>query len=111
VKITTRSKNHVAIIDLDGDLMPGFGPEDLTGTVSELLREGSRNFLLNLTQVGQIDSSGIGALVRAFTRIRKQGGNLKLLKPSAVLQRVFKLTRLSTVFDIFEDETEAISSF
>jgi len=111
VKITTRSSNGVVIIDLEGDLMPGFGRERLSETVADLLDEGNRSFLLNMSKAPRIDSSGVGALVRSFASIRKLNGQLKLVRPSSFVKRVFELTRLITVFDIFDDEASAISSF
>jgi anti-sigma B factor antagonist len=109
--ITVRNENDVAIIDLDGDLMPGYGSEELVDKVAALLKDGNRNFLLNLERVDLIDSSGIGVLVRSYTSIRRSGGQLKLLKLSSFVRRVFSITGLITVFDVFDDEGSALSSF
>ena len=111
MKITVRTENDVAVIDLDGDLMPGYDSEDLGDKVAALLNDGHRNFLLNLGGVDLIDSSGIGTLVRSFTSIRRSGGQLKLVKLSNFVHRVFSITGLITVFDIFDDESAALSSF
>jgi len=111
VKISIRTENNVVVIDLEGDLMPGYDSEDLGDKVAELIKDGRRNFLLNFSEINLIDSSGIGTLVRSFTSVRRCGGNLKLLKLSSFVRRVFSITGLITVFDIFDDETAALSSF
>ena len=91
--------------------MPGLGAEDFSETVIGLLADGKKNFLLNLSLLELIDSSGIGTLIRSFTSIRRAGGHLKLLKPTWFVQRAFKITGLTTVFDIYEDENVALKSF
>ena len=111
MKITVRIENGIAVIDLEGDLMPGYGREDLSDRVADLLKDGHRNFLMNFGKADLIDSSGIGTLVRSFTSIRLCGGQLKLLRVSSFVHRVFSITGLITVFDIFDDETAALSSF
>ena len=111
MKITVRNENDVAIIDLEGDMMPGYDSEDLGEKVAELLKDGHRKFLLNFTGTNLIDSSGIGTLVRSYTSIRRCDGHLKLLKLSSFVRRVFSITGLITVFDIFDDEKVALSSF
>ena len=111
MKISVRTENNVAVIDLEGDMMPGYDSEDLGDKVAQLLKDGQRNFLLNFSKANLIDSSGIGTLVRAYTSIRVSGGQLKLLRLSSFVRRVFSITGLITVFDIFDDETAALSSF
>jgi anti-anti-sigma factor len=111
VKITVRNEDDVTVIDLEGDMMPGYDSEDLGEKVAELLKAGQRKFLLNFAGTNLIDSSGIGTLVRSYTSIRRSGGHLKLLKISSFVRRVFSITGLIAVFDIYDDEKAALSSF
>ncbi len=66
---------------------------------------------MNLAGVGYIDSSGIGELVSSFTAVKKEGGTLKLLKLTQKIQDLLAITKLLTVFDVFDDEAEALASF
>jgi anti-sigma B factor antagonist len=83
----------------------------LRDAVRELLSKGQKQILLNLAEVNYIDSSGIGELVSAFTTVRNQGGDLKLLKLTKKVHDLLQITKLATVFDIKDDEAEAIASF
>jgi anti-sigma B factor antagonist len=79
--------------------------------VSDLLSKGHKKILLNLGDVNYIDSSGLGHLVSAFTSVRRQGGELKLLNLMKKVQDVMQIARLYTVFDVMDDEAVAIRSF
>ena len=73
--------------------------------------DGKNKILLNLAGVGYIDSSGIGELVSSFTAVKKEGGTLKLLKLTQKIQDLLAITKLLTVFDVYDDEGEALSSY
>ena len=109
--ITLRRLDDVAILDLEGRITIGDGTIVLRARIQELLKDGDEKFLLNLAQVNYIDSSGLGQLVSSFTAVRKQGGQLKLLNLTHRIQDLMQITKLLTVFDVFEDETEALKSF
>lgn len=111
MKISTRQVDGVTILDLNGRITLGEGSVQLRDAVRELLSKGSKNILLNLADVNYIDSSGIGELVSAFTTVRNQGGELKLLKLTKKVHDLLQITKLYTVFDIKDDEAEAIGSF
>jgi anti-sigma B factor antagonist len=118
LKYNVRQTNDVAILDLSGRLSLGealaFGPGSgvvLSETVRELTKKGQKKILLNLREVGYVDSSGVGQLVGALTTARNQGGDVKLLKPSVHVLDLLKTTRLDAVFDIQQDEAAAIQSF
>ncbi len=111
MKISTRQVDGVTILDLSGRITLGEGSVQLRDAVRELLSKGQKNILLNLAQVNYIDSSGIGELVSAFTTVRNQGGELKLLKLTKKVHDLLQITKLYTVFDIKDDEAEAIASF
>jgi anti-sigma B factor antagonist len=113
-----RQIGDVTVLDLSGRLSLGeeadFGPGSgvvLGETARELTKKGQKKFVLNLTGLTYVDSSGVGQLVGALTTARNQGGDVKLLKPSRQILDLLKTTRLDTVFDIHEDEAAAIQSF
>jgi anti-sigma B factor antagonist len=111
MKIGTRQVDGVTILDLSGRITLGEGSVQLRDAVRELLAKGQKHVLLNLADVNYIDSSGIGELVSAFTTMRNQGGELKLLKLTKKVHDLLQITKLYTVFDIKDDEAEAIASF
>lgn len=111
MKISTRQVDGVTILDLSGRITLGEGSVQLRDAVRALLAKGQKQILLNLADVNYIDSSGIGELVSAFTTMRNQGGELKLLKLTKKVHDLLQITKLYTVFDIKDDEAEAIASF
>ena len=111
MKISTRQVDGVTILDLSGRITLGEGSVQLRNAVRELLGKGSKDILLNLADVNYIDSSGIGELVSAFTATRNQGGELKLLKLTKKVHDLLQITKLYTVFDVQDDEAQAIASF
>jgi anti-sigma B factor antagonist len=106
-----RQVGHVAVVDLSGRIMLGEESASLRELVASLLSKGNRDILFNLAEVQYIDSSGLGALVSGMTSVRKQGGHLKLLKLTNKVTDVLQITKLYTVFDIFDDEQAAVDSF
>ena len=111
ITITERQAGDVTILDLNGKVTIGEGSVALRGTIRRVLGEGKTKLLLNLGSVGYIDSSGIGELVSSFTAVSKEGGTLKLLNLTEKIQDLLAITKLLTVFDVFENEGEALSSF
>jgi anti-sigma B factor antagonist len=111
ITISERQAGDVTILDLDGKVTIGEGSVALRGAIRRLLGEGKSKILLNLGGVGYIDSSGIGELVSSFTAVNKEGGTLKLLNLTQKIQDLLAITKLLTVFDVFEDEENALSSF
>ena len=111
MKSSTRQVNGVTIVDLSGRITLGEGSVVLRDTVRELVGKGQKKILLNLGDVTYIDSSGIGELVSAFTTVRNQGGELKLLNLTKKVHDLLQITKLYTVFDVKDDEATAVSSF
>ncbi len=111
ITITERQAGDVTILDLDGKVTIGEGSVALRSTIRRVLGEGKTKLILNLGRVGYIDSSGIGELVSSFTAVRKEGGTLKLLNLTEKIQDLLAITKLLTVFDVFEDEASALASF
>jgi len=111
MKTSTRQVNGVTVVDLSGRITLGEGSVVLRDTVRELLSKGNKKILLNLGEVNYIDSSGIGELVSAFTTVRNQGGDLKLLNLTKKVHDLLQITKLYTVFDVKDDEAKAVKSF
>jgi anti-sigma B factor antagonist len=111
MKASTRQVDGITIVDLSGRITLGEGSVVLRDTIKDLLGKGQKKILLNLGDVSYIDSSGIGELVSAFTSVRNQGGELKLLNLTKKVHDLLQITKLYTVFDVKDDEATAISAF
>jgi anti-sigma B factor antagonist len=111
MKASTRNVDQITVVDLSGRITLGEGSVVLRDTVRNLVGQGNKKILLNLGDVNYIDSSGIGELVSAFTSVRNQGGELKLLNLTKKVHDLLQITKLYTVFDVKDDEAAAIKSF
>jgi anti-sigma B factor antagonist len=111
LNIRERQAGDITILDMDGKITIGEGSVALRSAIRRLLEESKKKILLNLGGVGYIDSSGIGELVSSFTAINKEGGQLKLLNLTQKLQDLLAITKLLTVFDVYESEAEALNSY
>jgi len=111
MKANTRQIEGVTIVDLNGRITLGEGSVVLRDTVRNLLADDRKKILLNLADVTYIDSSGIGELVSAYTQVKNQGGDLKLLNLTKKVHDLLQITKLYTVFEIADDEAKAIKSF
>jgi len=111
MKVSTRLVDGIVILDLSGRITLGEGSVQLRDAIRDLVAQGQKNILLNLGDVNYIDSSGIGELVSAFTTVRNQGGDLKLLNLTKKVHDLLQITKLYTVFDVKDDEASAVASF
>ena len=111
MQITTREISHVTIVDMNGRITLGDETGKLRDTVRKLISDGKKKIVLNLAHVDYIDSSGVGELVSSFTAVRNAGGELKLLNLTKKVHDVLYVTKLYTVFDIKDDEFNAVKSF
>jgi anti-sigma B factor antagonist len=111
LKIKQRQAADVAILDLEGEVRMGDSATALRGAIRGLVAGGNQKILLNLAGVRYIDSSGIGELIANYTTVGRGGGQLKLLNLTDKVQDLLVITKLLTVFDVYEDESEALSSF
>jgi anti-sigma B factor antagonist len=111
MKISTRQVDGVTILDCSGRITLGEGSIVLRDAIREILSKGNKKILVNLGDVNYIDSSGIGELVSAFTTVKNQGGELKLLNLTKKVHDLLQITKLYTVFDVKDDEAAAIASF
>ena len=108
--LNARRLDDVVIMDLSGRITMGEGTLIVREQIKKLLDAGDRKFLLNLSDVDYIDSSGLGELVTSFTTVRNQGGQLKLLNLTRRVQDLLQITKLLTVFEVFDSESEALKS-
>ena len=111
MEIAERTLNDVTILDLKGKMTLGEGDELLKDKINSLLAAGKKKLLLNLEAVPYIDSAGLGEVVRTYTTVSRQGGSLKLLNLTKRIEDLLSITKLLTVFDTFDSEAEAISSY
>jgi len=111
MNITERSVGGVTVLDLEGKIVLGEGDETLAEKVREVVARGDRKVLLNLAGVPYVDSAGLGELVRCHTRLVRADGNIKLLGLTDRLQDLLQITKLVTVFQTFDSESEAVASF
>jgi len=111
VKMTTRQVGDVTVIDVVGRITLGEGASAFRDTIRELAANGKKKLLLNLAEVSYIDSSGIGEMVSGFTTVANQGGAVKLLNLTKRVRDLLQITKLYTVFEVFDDEAAAVRSF
>ena len=111
MKIEERALENVVVLDLKGKLTIGEGDALLKETIQKLMEKGHNNLLLNLEGVPYVDSAGWGEIVRTYTTVSRQGGSLKLLNLTKRITDLLAITKLLTVFDTFESEADAVSSF
>jgi len=109
--MTLREVGTVTIVDLSGRIALGEGSALLRKTIRDMLEGGQTKILLNLGDVNYIDSSGIGELVSAFTAVRNRGGELKLLNLTKKVHDLLQITKLFTVFDVYNEEPTAVRSY
>ena len=105
--VTTRTVSDVVILDLKGRLW--VLDMSLREVIKNLLEKGSRHFVLNLSDLSYMDSSGLGQMLSIWTSIKNKAGHMTVLSPSERIQRLFEITRLGTVFEIFDNETAAVT--
>lgn len=111
MQIEERAVGDVTVLDLKGRVTLGEGDELLKDKVNSLINQGRRKLVLNMADVPYIDSAGLGEIVRTYTTVSRQGGNLKLLALTKRIQDLLAITKLLTVFESFESEQEAVKSF
>jgi|TARA_B100000686_G_C16434546_1_gene783856 anti-sigma B factor antagonist len=111
MEIEERTLENVVVLDLKGKLTIGEGDELLKEKINNVLQQGHKNLLLNLEDVPYVDSAGLGEIVRTYTTVSRQGGTLKLVNLTKRITDLLAITKLLTVFDTFESEADAVSSF
>ena len=110
LNVKTRKLDNAVVVDMSGRLTIGEPVLLLRETVRVLVSDGMRNFVLNLGEVTYIDSSGLGELVSLFTTVRNKQGDVKLLNLTAKAKDLLQMTKLLTVFDVYDDENKALAA-
>ena len=106
-----RSIGDVVIVDLKGRVTHGSGDLEMRETIQQLLEDGKKKFVIHLEKVTFMDSAGIGELVACHKRAVEKGSTIKILKPNEKLLDLFTITKLIEIFDIFDNEKDALKSF
>lgn len=109
--ITTRKTGDVTIVDFKGRLAIGVSDTVLPRIIGEILEEGGRKILLNLSDMDYIDSNGLGELVQVFRESKRHGASLRLLKPHDRVAKTLRLTNLLPMFTVYDTEEDALTAF
>ena len=111
MQIEERVVGDVTILDLKGKITLGEGDEALKDKINSLTLQNRKQILLNLEGVPYIDSAGLGEVVRTYTTVSRQGGQLKLVNLTKRIEDLLSITKLLTVFETFDTEADALQSF
>ena len=111
MQIEERAVGDVVVLDLKGKVTLGEGDELLKDKVNSLVNQGHKKIVLNLADVPYIDSAGLGEIVRTYTTVSRQGGQLKLVNLTKRITDLLSITKLLTVFETFDNEAEALKSY
>ena len=109
--VEIRKSGDVVLVDLSGKLTAGLGDQILHDTLDELLAEGWKKILLNLSGISFIDSAGVGELVAGLRTAQRLGAAVKLLNASPKVQSTLYIARLLPIFELYNDEAEALRQF
>lgn len=109
--ITERKSGDVIILDVEGKILLGEGDVQLKRKIDELIERSETKLLLNLASVPYMDSGGLGEIVRSYTTVKRAAGDLKLLNVTKRISDLLMITKLITVFEVFEDEAAAVKSY
>jgi len=109
--INERKSGNVTVLDVDGKILLGEGDVQLKRKIDELIERKETQLVLNLANVPYMDSGGLGEIVRSYTTVKRAGGELKLLNATKRISDLLTITKLITVFEVFETEADAVKSF
>ena|SRR5579863_6091735 len=111
MKVNVRQRDGVTVLDLKGKITIGVGDVALRNAVQDAMSNGATNVLINLRDVTTIDSSGVGELVSAYATATNRGAKLRLVNLPSKVSDILQITQLITVFEVFDNEDEAVRSF
>ena len=111
MKINREEKDGILILRLEGKLMGGPDAEAIHSAIREGVEAGKKNVLVDLGKVSWVNSTGLGILIANFTTLKREGGMLKLLNVSKRIESILMVTKLNTIFESFNEEADAITSF
>jgi len=109
--IRERAVDGVTVLYLSGKIVLGEGEVQIRDRIKDLLADGQRRILLNLADVSYIDSAGLGTLISSYATVKRENGQLKLVNLTTRVQDLLAITKLITVFETFDSESEALASF
>ena len=110
MEISQREKDGITILDIQGEIDLYNAPE-IKDIIQKLIEAQKYNVIINLEKVSYIDSSGIGALISSLSNLKKYQGGLKIINVYASVKKVFEFTKLTSFFEIYESEGEALAKF
>lgn len=111
LQIQSRQAGEVTVLKLSGQLIYGAESQSLAQFVKRELAAGRTQLLINMAELGFIDSNGVGELVSSFSSTKRSGGHLKLCSPTKMVREVLRIVRLPTMIEVFDAEAPAIESF
>ncbi len=111
VRMTNIEVEGVSVVELDGRIVLGEESNSLRGKLRSLIAEGKKKIVLNMAEIKYIDSTGLGTLVAAHLSAKNQGASVRLCHLGKKFHEVMQLTKLLTVFDVYDTEAAAVSSF
>lgn len=111
MEVRTRHLDNIVILEPNGDVTIGGGAEVLRSSVLEVVEANGANVLIDLSGVSFMDSSGVGALISAYTKLSNRGRTVKLLHLSPRVHDMLQIAHLLTIFEVYDDENEAVASF
>ena len=108
MEITTREvSDAVVVLEIAGDI-DIYNTGDLKTIINKVVEDGKKHIVFDMSQVPYIDSSGIGALIATLTKLKKAGGSLKIIRAHDSVKKVFELTKMTSFFEIYDSEEEAM---
>jgi anti-sigma B factor antagonist len=111
VKMTNSEVDGVSVVELDGRIVLGEESNSLREKLKSLIAEGKKKIVLNMAEIKYIDSSGLGTLVAAHLSAKNQGASVRLCHLGKKFHEIMQMTKLLTVFDVYDTEAAAVSSF
>jgi anti-sigma B factor antagonist len=111
VKLKSRESEKAVILDISGKLMGGSDADEFRDIVHQLIEDGKKNIIVNLSGVRWVNSTGIGILITGYTTLRRNKGDLKLLNVSNKIESILYVTKLNLIFECFDDEEKAVASY
>ena len=111
LKIDVRQSSDATVLDLAGKIVLGESADQLLATTKDLVGKGEKNLVYNMTAVPYVDSAGLGVIVKCLNAAKSGAGRIKLVNVSKNIRELFRITKLETLFEFFDDETTAVGSF
>ena len=110
LRIEKRQCGDVTVLDLNGNITISSGSDILSDAIKKLLEHGNSNILLNLKRVVYVDSAGLGNMISGYNRVMREGGQIKLVNLTNRVRDLMVITKLLTVFDVYDDEATALKN-